>query len=115
DVLTYSLDSPPSGASIDAQSGLLTWTLPNSIPPGITPITVRVTNASNQSSTESFDVDVAAVNHPPTVTPITNKTISVGNTLTVNVAASDSDVPGQTLTYSLDAGFPTGAAINAST
>lgn len=99
DVLTYELVSPPNGASIDGQ-GLITWNLPNSIPPGITTITVKVTNASQQSSTESFDVDVAAVNHAPVVSPIADTTRPVGNQLSIQVNASDSDVPAQTLTYS---------------
>jgi cyclophilin family peptidyl-prolyl cis-trans isomerase len=115
DVLTYSLVSPPSGATIDPQSGLITWTLATTVPPGTVPITVQVTNASNQSSTQTFNVAVAAVNHAPTVTAIPNKTVAVGNTLTVNVAVTDTDTPTQTLTYSLDAGFPTGAVINATT
>jgi protocatechuate 3,4-dioxygenase beta subunit len=115
DVLTYSLDTPPAGATIDAQSGLFTWTPDTTVTPGTVSITVRVTNASNQSSTQSFNVDVTALNHAPTITPITDKTVAVGNTLTVNVVANDTDTPAQTLTYSLDAGFPTGASINGTT
>ena len=115
DVLSYSLDSPPTGATIDPQSGLFTWTPDTTVTPGNVDITVRVTNASGQSSTETFGVDVTALNHAPTITPIATQNATVGSLLTVNVVATDSDTPAQTLTYSLDAGFPTGASIDPST
>src|SRR6185503_9171897 len=50
----------------------------------------------------------------PVLTAIGNKTVTEGNLLTFTATATDPDV-GQTLTFSLDAGFPAGAAINSST
>src|SRR4030095_16873780 len=40
------------------------------------------------------------------------KTVNEGAALAFTASGSDSDVPAQTLTYSLDAGAPAGAAIN---
>ena len=53
-----------------------------------------------------------ASNTPPTLATIPNVTLVAGQTLLVTNSATDSDVPAQTLTWSL-ANPPTGAAINA--
>jgi len=51
---------------------------------------------------------------PPVLAPIGNKTVIAGNPVTFTVSATAA-VPTQTLTYSLDAGAPAGAAIDPST
>jgi hypothetical protein len=56
---------------------------------------------------------VIPANTPPTLAAITNQTIGAGVTLNITNVATDSDVPAQTLTFSLLAA-PTNAAINAS-
>jgi hypothetical protein len=48
----------------------------------------------------------------PVIDPIADRTITLGQTLNFTVTARDADVPAQTLSFSLDAGFPDGAAIN---
>jgi hypothetical protein len=53
-------------------------------------------------------------NTPPTLDPIGNKTINLGQTLTFTATASDSDLPAQILTYDL-VGAPAGASIGAGT
>jgi hypothetical protein len=52
-----------------------------------------------------------AENAPPTLAAITNRTIGVGVTLNITNSANDSDLPAQTLTYSLLVA-PTNATIN---
>jgi fibronectin type 3 domain-containing protein len=54
-----------------------------------------------------------APNTPPTLAAISNRAIGVGMTLLITNSATDSDVPAQTLTFSLPTA-PTNAAINAS-
>ncbi|MGV3556650.1 putative Ig domain-containing protein, partial [Larkinella arboricola] len=54
-----------------------------------------------------------ATNTAPVLTGIGSKTATVGQPLTFTAQATDSDVPAQTLTYSVNG--PTGASINAST
>ena len=68
DTLTYSLDAAPVGASIDATSGLFTWTANDG--PASFPVTVRVTDSGSpvQSSTASFVLNVENV--LPAVQPI---------------------------------------------
>ena len=55
---------------------------------------------------------VARLNTPPAVGVIADQTLTEGQMLLVQVVATDIDLPPQILTFSLDAGAPTGAAIN---
>ena len=111
--LTYSLDAgAPSGAAIDSTTGLLTYT-PRTL--GMQTLFVRVRDNGNPSLSASQDVVVTVtavvVNRPPIFNPVVEQSVTVGNLLAVPVNATDPD-PGQTLTYSLDAGAPSGAAID---
>ncbi len=54
-------------------------------------------------------------NTPPTLTPISNKEVTLGQTLTFTANANDADLPPQTLTFSLGAGAPAGASITPGT
>jgi len=61
--LTYALEAgAPAGATIDANTGVFSWTPTTGQGPGSYPITVRVTNAGSPSlsDTESFVVTVQA-------------------------------------------------------
>ena len=53
-------------------------------------------------------------NAPPTVNPIGNRSLTLGQTLSLTVTASDPDLPPQTLSFALQSGFPAGASIDAS-
>src|SRR5207245_1372795 len=53
-------------------------------------------------------------NRPPVLDSIGNKIVHRGQTVTFTASATDPDYPPQTLTFSLDAGAPTGASINPS-
>jgi hypothetical protein len=53
-------------------------------------------------------------NTAPSLSPISNKEITLGQTLTFTATATDTDIPAQTLTYSLGAGAAPGATINSS-
>lgn len=60
--LSYSLPAAPSGMSIDASSGAITW---NATPAGVYDVTVVVTDPGGLSAAQSFSVNVNAVNEPP--------------------------------------------------
>jgi len=53
----------------------------------------------------------AATNSAPTLAPIANRSIHVGYPVTFTASATDSDLPAQTLLFSLDAPVPGGASI----
>jgi Lamin Tail Domain/Bacterial Ig domain/CotH kinase protein/Putative Ig domain/Long Rib domain len=115
--LVFSLDAgAPGTAHIDPASGVFTWTPAEADGPGAYNITVRVTDTASSplSDFETIAVTVNEVNTAPNLSPIGNRTVQKGQTLTFTASATDSDRPNQTLTYTLDAGAPSGATINAS-
>jgi hypothetical protein len=63
------------------------------------------------SGSQTFTVNVVPFNHPPVLATIPTQTVNEGSRLTVDVTATDSDVPAQVIAYSLGAGAPVGAAI----
>ena len=109
--LTYSLISPPAGASVNS-SGLITWTPSEAQGPGTNTITA-VVNDGTVSVTNSFVVVVTEVNSAPVLPTISQQTVAEGSLLSVNDAATDSDIPANTLSYSL-VNPPAGASINSS-
>ncbi|MBI3878650.1 MAG: cadherin repeat domain-containing protein, partial [Verrucomicrobia bacterium] len=64
------------------------------------------------------DVDLTLIsggasNTPPVLAAVSNRTLIAGQWLLITNTATDSDLPAQTLTFSLTV-FPTGAVVNAS-
>ncbi|MBE0545407.1 MAG: lamin tail domain-containing protein [Verrucomicrobia bacterium] len=112
--LTYSLDEgAPAGAAINSESGVFTWTPTEVQGPGVYGITIRVTDdgTPNLSDSETITVTVNEVNTAPVLHPIGNQTVNEATLLTFTALATDSDIPENTLTFSLDEGAPAGAAI----
>jgi hypothetical protein len=70
---------------------------------------IAMTNATPRTA----NAGCVGGNAAPVLGAIGNKSTYVGQALTFTATATDSDVPPQQLTYSLDAGAPAGATINA--
>jgi PKD repeat protein len=110
--LTFSLGAgAPAGAAITA-GGSFTWTPTEAQGPGDYPVTVNVSDGTATGSA-SFSIHVNEVNNAPVVNNPGNKTVDELTLLSVTVTATDGDVPAQTITFSLAAGAPAGAAITA--
>ena len=115
-VLTFSLGAgAPTGAAINAATGAFSWTPSEAQGPAAYPITARVVDTAALGDSETITVTVNEVNASPIVTNPGNKTVNEQATLAVSLTATDPDIPANTLTWSLDAGAPAGAAINATT
>jgi hypothetical protein len=114
--LTFSLgEGAPTGVTLDSNSGLFNWTPTEEQGPGVFPITVRVFDTGQPACADSETINVTVNevgegNQCPVLTLIGNQTVTEGTLLTFTATATDPDV-GQTLTFTLDPGFPTGAAI----
>ena len=112
DSLTFSFDGTfPSGAAI-TDDGNFTWT-PTESQDGDHTITVQVTDGSLTDS-ETLTVTVNEVNVAPVLNAIGDKGTSELVELTFTATASDTDVVDNvvnTLTFSFDGTFPSGAAI----
>ncbi len=70
------------------------------------------TNILFMASTTPGAPNFYFINQPPTLTPISDQAGAVGQLITINAAASDPDLPWQSLTWHLGAGAPAGAAIS---
>lgn len=111
--LTYSLVGAPTGASIDGSTGEFTWPPTEVQGPGDFTFTVRVSDGT-LSADESVTIHVDEANVAPTLDPIDPITANELALITFTAEGNDSDLPANTLTYSL-VGAPAGAAIDANT
>ena len=111
----YSLSGDvPTGATIEASTGVFTWTPTEAQGSGTYTFDVVVSDGEATDS-ETITVTVLEVNAAPVLGPIGDKMIGEGIALTFTASATDSDVPVDTLTYSLAGNVPTGASIDGST
>ncbi len=110
DVGYYANSGLPRGASINAQTGVFTWT-PTPDQVGTYPMTVIVLDDGGYYDLQSFTIKVG-LNHPPTIeVPARLWGVNVGNTLRF-FAKADSGDPGQAVAFSLDPDAPAGARID---
>lgn len=100
---TFSLDNPPTGMTIDANAGVITWT-PDT--PGAFDIIVHASNSVG-TATENFTITVGSA---PVITPIPDQAAVVNQPFIYDVQASGSPSP----IFSLD-NPPTGMTIDANT
>jgi RHS repeat-associated protein len=115
DALTFALDVGPSGASIDPNTGLISWSPSEEQGPGEFAFVVRVVDRQLAFDTETFTVSVTEVNDPPVLEQINDVEALVGSETTFGARATDTDLPSNQLIYSLGAGSPSGAIIDPET
>lgn len=110
--LTFSLVSGPSGASVDASTGVLTWTPTESQGPGAYTVKVKVEDNGSpaKASTNNFTVTVNEVNSAPVLASPGDRTVYEHQLLSLALSATDSDVPANTLSYGLVSG-PAGMTV----
>ena len=107
--LTYTLVNGPPGAQIDA-TGLFAWTPQEEDGPGSYQVVVDISDGENTDRQE-FTITVTEVNSPPRFPSVDPPVIDEGVTLGLNLAATDDDLPANTLTYQILQG-PPGAEIS---
>ncbi|HSE51862.1 MAG TPA: putative Ig domain-containing protein [Gemmatimonadales bacterium] len=127
--LTFTLETPgaaclllhpqvPAGATITG-AGLFSWTPAESEGPGTYCARVQVSDGA-LTDFEDFEISVTEGNAAPVLDAIGNQSVDELDLLSITLGATDSDLPANTLTFSLgtpDAGcgFPiaAGAAVTA--
>ena len=110
DALVYSLDTAPSGMTVNAASGLVNWT-PSPSQLGLNNVVVRVSDGRGGQATQVYAVVAwPAINHAPEIvsSPVTSAVS--GTAYHYTVVASDVDA-GDSVSYSLD-NAPAGMSIH---
>jgi Putative Ig domain len=118
DVLTCSLGSgAPTAMTLNPNSGQLSWPTGEADGPGTNLITVivRDNGQPSLSATQTFRLVVNEVNSPPTLAAIPPQTATEGSLFSLTPAASDYDIPANTLTFALGPDAPAGMAIDPAT
>ena len=116
--LSFSLDAgAPAGATINPTTGEFSWTPDEAAGPAVHSVTVRVTDDGepNLDDFETINITVREVNQAPVLASIGNQNVDEGGLLAFTATATDADLPGNNLSFSLDAGAPAGAIINLTT
>ncbi|MGB3205510.1 MAG: putative Ig domain-containing protein, partial [Crinalium sp.] len=108
--LNYSLLQAPTGMSIDATNGLISW-IPVSTQQGLQEIKLAVDDGLGGITTQSYSVQVAAsaANNPPKITSAPVGTAAVDQVYKYQFIAIDPE--GGNLTYTI-AGAPVGMSIS---
>jgi RHS repeat-associated protein len=111
DLLIYSLEQAPAGMTIDAGTGLISWT-PGDGQAGIHAVALRVEDSGGLFASQSFALTVVSPNRAPVIdsVPLTLGTVGVAYGYAVTAADPDADP----LTYALDVA-PAGMSINEAT
>jgi hypothetical protein len=112
--LTFSLAGAPAGAMIDPDTGAFGWTPTETQGPGIYPISVIVTDPAGIPSSTGFVVTVNEANRNPVIAPVPDRSNEVGDGVGFTLAASDADIPANTLRWSVT-GMPAGLTLDADT
>ena len=110
--------SSPAGALLDATNGVFSWTPTEAQGPGTNLIVIYEKDSFSQGGsvivTQTFYVVVLETNSAPMLSPIPNFVIHAGSTVIFSNSAADSDIPANTITFTLEPGAPAGAALNSS-
>ncbi|MEJ2590210.1 MAG: putative Ig domain-containing protein, partial [Candidatus Thiodiazotropha sp.] len=108
DVHQFEMLEGPAGATLDENTGLLSW---NNAVAGTYTVTLRVTDFGGLTDSQTFTLNVTAANAPPVITstPVTDAV--EGSLYQYDVIATDAN--GDTLTYTLTTA-PAGMAMDAS-
>ena len=116
DALIYSLrPGAPPGAVLNPYNGVLTWATGEGNAPSTNVFTAEVldSGAPRLGAARTFTVVVIEVNARPELAPTASRKINEGQLLSFTAVGTDSDLPPQTLVYSLGPNTPAGATLNA--
>ncbi len=114
DPLTFQVLSNPAHGTLTGTPPNLTYQAGASFAT-FDQFTFVVHDGTFQSAPATITLVAPGANAPPTITPISNQFVTEGQLLSRQVIASDPNQPTQSLTFSLGAGSPFGAAIETTT
>ena len=107
--LSISLDNnAPTGATVNASTGLFSWTPTEAYGPGVVTVTFVVSDGV-VTNTINVPITVFEVNQAPTLPETIYFEIEESVPFSTTVVASDADLPTNTLTYRVASYLPTNA------
>ncbi|MBU6399153.1 MAG: hypothetical protein KGS61_02445 [Verrucomicrobia bacterium] len=109
------LPGAPPGALLAPGTGRIAWQTGPADNGTTNQFTLVVTDSGSPSlsATQSFNVVVLAINHPPTIAPPPPVIdVDAGASLSLTLTATDPDLPFQTLTWQLGPGTPPGLTLD---
>jgi len=116
EIHTFSLDIAPVGMNIDELTGSISWTPTNEQSEGKHEITVKVTDISDVTDTQTFKITVENANDNPIIDSNPINTATEETLYTYDVSSDDDDFrtlnPSENHAYSLDIA-PDGMTIDA--
>jgi hypothetical protein len=98
--LNFSLSGAPAGASIDSLTRVFNWTPTESEGPGSYTFDVVVSDGNGGTDSETITITVGEVNSAPSAENLVKST-HMNTALGVTMVATDSDLPANTLAYSI--------------
>ncbi len=115
--LTFSFGAgAPAGAALDTNSGVFSWTPTEEQGPCVTAIVMTVTDNGYPPKSDSIamTVTVEEVNSAPLIFAPADQSVYPGSRITLGISATDTDIPADNLSFSLEPGAPAGAEVGAS-
>ena len=103
DGVLFKLISGPGGLSLGLSNGVFSWTPTETQGPSSNYVTARLLDTGSPSlmATQSFIIWVTESNAAPVLPTIPPQVLGIHGVLAVNSTATDSDLPTNTLTYTL--------------
>ena len=110
----YRASGLPEGMSLNPRTGELTWTPGDDVPAGSHPIQVEVEGSLAETSRIDAELDIVLrePNHPPSFAEVSELTFYLGRESRVTLAATDEDLPQQSLRFELNGDVPEGMEID---
>lgn len=119
DALKFELVSGPAGATIDPRTGTLSWTPAEEHGPARHEVRVRVSAAGDRplTSETTYGIVVDEANAPPELAAVADGTLNLdeAESLSLDLAATDTDLPKQKLRYQLIDGAQVGGSVDGAT
>ena len=108
--LTWTLQTSPTGMTIDPNSGAIAWLPDGSEPPEV-PVTVQAEDPQGAVASQAFTIRLRGANVPPEITTTPPTSVTAGAFYSSRILATDAD--GDFLSFRLLDG-PTGMTLHAS-
>ena len=93
DTLRYTVESGPTGLTVNGTTGVVAWTPTEAQGPGDFTVAVRVTDPAGLHADRSFTIHVTEVNRDPSLAAIADRTVYPGDAVSLTASAATPTCP----------------------